>query len=52
MDKKKIILNTPNVELEEAKLKKKIQDLVNKFKTQDGWSKREQDIQTSFTIAI
>ncbi|MBD3360034.1 MAG: restriction endonuclease subunit M, partial [Candidatus Buchananbacteria bacterium] len=52
MDKKKIILNTPNLELEQAKLKKKLQELVNKFKAQDGWSKREQDIQTSFTIEL
>ncbi len=52
MDKKKIILNTPNLELEQAKLKKQIQALVDKFKTQDGWSKREQDIQTSFTIEL
>ncbi|MBD3359235.1 MAG: N-6 DNA methylase [Candidatus Buchananbacteria bacterium] len=52
MDKKKIILNTPQVELEQTKLKKKLQELVNKFKAEDGWSKSEEHIQTSFTVEL
>jgi len=52
MDKKRIMQNKTEVELENDKLKKKLKILVDKFKDENGWSKYEEHIQTSFTIKL
>ena len=44
--------NTTNVELDNDKLKKKLRVLVDKFIAENGWSKSEEHIQTSFTIEL
>jgi adenine-specific DNA-methyltransferase len=52
MDKKRIIQNKTDLELDNDKLKKKLRILVDKFKDENGWSKSEEHIQTSFTIEL
>jgi adenine-specific DNA-methyltransferase len=52
MDKKLIMLNKKDIELDKDKLKKKLRVLVDKFIAENGWSKSEEHIQTSFTIEL
>ncbi|OGY41075.1 MAG: hypothetical protein A2Y82_01560 [Candidatus Buchananbacteria bacterium RBG_13_36_9] len=57
MDKKHQILRTPQVNADIAdsaktKLKKGLVSLVQKFKEEDGWSKSEEHVQTSFSIKL
>lgn len=57
MDKKRFILKTPQVDpgrsdSAKTKLKKGLVNLVQKFKDEDGWSKSEEHVQTSFSIKL
>ena len=57
MDKKHQILRTPQVDTDitdsaKNKLKKGLVSLVQKFKEEDGWSKSEEHVQTSFSIKL
>jgi len=57
MDKKHQILRTPQVDTDitdsaKNKLKKGLVSLVQKFKEEDGFSKSEEHVQTSFTVKL
>ncbi|MFA5188282.1 MAG: N-6 DNA methylase [Patescibacteria group bacterium] len=52
MDKKRIMQNKTDLELDNDKLKKQLQGLVDDFKVDNGWQKSEEGIQTHFTIKL
>ncbi|MBN1325746.1 N-6 DNA methylase [Candidatus Falkowbacteria bacterium] len=52
MDKKRLLLNKTDIELDKDKLKKELQKLVADFKADDGWGKSEDGIQTHFIVKM
>lgn len=52
MDKKRLILNKTDIELDKDKLKKELQKLVADFKADAGWQMVEDGIQTHFTVKM
>ncbi|MCX6745654.1 MAG: N-6 DNA methylase [Candidatus Parcubacteria bacterium] len=52
MDKKRIMLNKTDIELDKDKLKKQLQKLVADFTADNGWQKAEEGIQTHFIVKL
>ena len=52
MDKKRLLLNKTDIELDKDKLKKQLEKIVADFNADNGWQKAEEGIQTHFIIKL